>query len=102
MSDETKNNLIVPASAGLSRRALIRGGATLAAAGAIGGLTGFPVTQQPRAWAQDANTLNFWQFYAPGGDVKTQVDWFEKMVDDWNSRATTRGRSSITSSTTTT
>ncbi len=87
MSDETKRELIIPASAGLSRRSLIRGGATLAAAGAIGGLTGFPVTRSIEAWAQDANTLHFWQFYAPGGDVQTQVDWFVKMADDWNKQS---------------
>ena len=28
--------------------------------------------------------LKFWQFYAPGGQVKPQVAWFEKAVADWN------------------
>ncbi len=33
--------------------------------------------------AQDA-PLKFWQFYAPGGQVATQVAWFEKTIADWN------------------
>jgi multiple sugar transport system substrate-binding protein len=28
--------------------------------------------------------LKFWQFYAPGGSVKPQVDWFIQTVEDWN------------------
>ena len=41
------------------------------------------------AFGQD-NLLHFWQFYAPGGDVKTQVDWFMKMADDWNKQSETK------------
>lgn len=61
---------------GWSRRSILKAGTALAATAGIGGL---PM----RAFGQD-NTLSFWQFYAPDGDVKTQVDWFVKMVDDWN------------------
>jgi len=66
--------------AGWSRRSILKGGATLAAAG----ITGFPFVNRLSARAADAQTLNFWNFYAPGGDVKTQVDWFTKMVADYN------------------
>ena len=30
------------------------------------------------------DALSFWQFYAPGGDVPGQVDWFTGLVDAWN------------------
>ena len=61
---------------GWSRRSILKGGAALGAAGLTLPFAG-------KAFAQD-NTLSFWQFYAPGGDVKPQVDWFVKMVADWN------------------
>jgi multiple sugar transport system substrate-binding protein len=61
---------------GWSRRSILKGGAALTA----GALAGGPIG---RAFAQD-NTLHFWNFYAPDGEVKTQVDWWLKMADDWN------------------
>jgi len=61
---------------GWSRRSILKGGAALGAAGLTMPFMG-------KAFAQD-NTLSFWQFYAPGGDVKPQVDWFVKMEADWN------------------
>ena len=64
--------------AGWNRRAILKGGAALAGAS----VAGLPLIGS--AFGQDANTLSFWQFYAPGGDVKPQVDWFVKMVEDWN------------------
>src|SRR5690606_19270704 len=48
---------------------------------AAAGLTGLPMTGT--AFGQD-NALSFWQFYAPDGEVKPQVEWFVKMVNDWN------------------
>lgn len=60
-----------------SRRSILKGGAALGA-----GLAGLPLLGRS-AFAQDG-ALSFWQFYAPGGEVKTQVDWFVKMVDDYN------------------
>ncbi|WP_309082944.1 sugar ABC transporter substrate-binding protein [Chelativorans sp.] len=65
--------------AGLSRRKLLAGGAALTA----GGLTGFPFINRMALRAQDA-PLQFWQFYAPGGQVAPQVEWFEKAIADWN------------------
>jgi multiple sugar transport system substrate-binding protein len=62
---------------GWTRRSILKGGAALGAAG----LAGLPMVGN--AFGQD-DSLHFWQFYAPGGDVKTQVDWFTKMVDDYN------------------
>lgn len=76
MTDTTTRKLL---SAGLNRRRLIHGSAIFAAAG----LTGFPFINRMAVRAQAA-PLKFWQFYAPGGDVKPQVQWFEKMVADWN------------------
>ncbi|MGI6856258.1 ABC transporter substrate-binding protein [Mesorhizobium sp. 1B3] len=68
---------------GISRRRLLVNGASFAAAGALGGITGFPFINRMAVRAQDA-PLKFWQFYAPGGQVPSQVAWFEKTVADWN------------------
>jgi multiple sugar transport system substrate-binding protein len=69
---------------GWSRRSVLRGAGALGAAG----VAGLPMIGN--AFGQDNNTLHFWQFYAPGGDVKTQVDWFVKMADDWNKQSETK------------
>ncbi len=84
MSDETKSGpkLILPTNS-LSRRRVLQRGTAFAAAGAIGGLTGFPFINKMAVRAQET-PLKFWQFYAPGGEVAPQVAWFEKMVADWN------------------
>ena len=66
-------------TAGVSRRSLLAGTAALAA----GTVTGFPFINRMAVRAQDA-PLKFWQFYAPGGQVASQVAWFEKTVADWN------------------
>ncbi len=68
-----------PVLASLSRRKLLAGGAALAA----GSVSGLPFVNRLAVRAQGA-PLKFWQFYAPGGDVKPQVAWFEKTVKDWN------------------
>ncbi len=61
----------------LSRRTMFKGGAAGASAFA------FPTFfSSSRARAQE--TLSFWQFYAPGGQVATQGSWFEEMVNAWN------------------
>jgi multiple sugar transport system substrate-binding protein len=78
MTDHRKTER-TPLLTGVNRRRLIQGGATFAAAG----LTGFPFINKMAVRAQDA-PLKFWQFYAPGGQVATQVAWFEKTVADWN------------------
>ncbi len=41
-----------------------------------------------RASAQ--KKLSFWQFYAPGGQVSTQVQWFEDTVKAWNDQNETQ------------
>ncbi len=74
MSLETK------APAGWSRRAILKSGAALGA-----GLAAAPFLGRS-AFAQ-SDTLQFWQFYAPGGSEKTQVDWFVKMADAWNAQS---------------
>ncbi len=67
---------------GWSRRSVLKAGTALAAGA---GLAGLPF----RAFGQD-DALHFWQFYAPDGPVKPQVDWFTKMVDDWNAKSETK------------
>lgn len=65
-----------------TRRGVLKGGAILAA-GAVAGLSGFPYISRMAVRAQGA-PLKFWQFYAPGGTVPSQVEWFEKAVAAWN------------------
>jgi multiple sugar transport system substrate-binding protein len=62
---------------GPNRRSVLATGAA-----AIGGaaISGFPYIS--RAYA--AQTLKFWQFYAPGGGVAPQAKWFEDTVKAWN------------------
>src|SRR5271156_4772786 len=59
---------------GPSRRSVLATGAAATA------LSGFPYISRARA----AQTLKFWQFYAPGGGVATQDKWFEDVVKGWN------------------
>jgi multiple sugar transport system substrate-binding protein len=73
-------------SAGVSRRSFLKRSAGFAAAGALGGLAA-PFVNRGRARAADKEPLHFWQFYAPGGQPKSQADWFVKMVDDWNKQS---------------
>ena len=69
---------------GFSRRAILKGGAALGAAG----LAGLPMTRG--AFAQ-SKTLNFWNFYAPGGQQpQAQIDWWTKMASDWNANNDTK------------
>jgi len=68
-------------SPGLNRRSLIKVGA-----GAAGGLGLFGPSALPlinrRSAAAQGETLKFWQFYAPGGQVASQATWFENCVAD--------------------
>lgn len=66
----------------VTRRGVLAGGTALAA-GLVGGVTGFPFINRTEARAQGA-PLKFWQFYAPGGDVPAQTQWFIDCVADWN------------------
>ena len=59
---------------GLNRREVFAAGAAAAA------VTGFPYISRGYA----AQTLKFWQFYAPGGGVPSQDKWFEDVVKSWN------------------
>src|SRR5579863_7881398 len=69
-SSETRSVL----RSGPSRRSVLATGAAATA------LSGFPYISRARA----AQTLKFWQFYAPGGGVATQDKWFEAVVKGWN------------------
>lgn len=79
MTDDRKTTRTLTTAPGPNRRTMLAGGAALAA----GGITGFPFINRMAVRAQDA-PLKFWQFYAPGGQVATQVAWFEKTIADWN------------------
>ena len=59
---------------GLNRRQVLAAGVTGAA------IIGFPYVSRGLA----AQTLKFWQFYAPGGGVPSQDKWYEDVVKDWN------------------
>src|SRR6202522_3415530 len=69
-SSETRSVL----RSGPSRRSVLATGAAATA------LSGFPYGSRARA----AQSLKFWQFYAPGGGVATQDKWFEDVVKGWN------------------
>ncbi len=59
--------------------------------GALVGALAMPYSFTRRASArQDNRPLQFWQFYAPGGDVGTQAQWFEDAVAAWNEQNETQ------------
>ena len=59
---------------GPSRRSVLATGAAATA------LSGFPYISR----GLGAQSLKFWQFYAPGGGVATQDKWFEDVAKGWN------------------
>jgi multiple sugar transport system substrate-binding protein len=59
---------------GLTRRSVVATGAAAAA------ISGFPYVSRGFA----AQTLKFWQFYSPGGEVATQDKWFQDCIKGWN------------------
>lgn len=64
---------------GLTRRQfLATGGAAAGAVAAPALLTGCG------GGGSASGPLEFWQFYAPGGDVSEQATWFTDMVKAWN------------------
>ncbi len=75
---------------GITRRRFIQisgGSATALVAAACAPAAPVVPTEAPAAaqpTASPAATLKFWQFYAPGGGVKSQSTWFETMVKSWN------------------
>nr|WP_246330882.1 sugar ABC transporter substrate-binding protein [Saccharopolyspora hordei] len=34
--------------------------------------------------ARDPNEITFWNFYGPGGQQKSQSDWFVQLAEEWN------------------
>ena len=62
----------------ISRRTLLEVGASVA-------LSGFGCTSRRSA---DGAPLKFMQFYAPGGEIAAQDQWFVDMVDQWNASNT--------------
>jgi len=68
----------VDPSARLTRRRLLKQGTLLGGAAAM---AGFPAIIKARAAGAP---LSFWQFYAPGGAVPSQSQWFQDAVKSWN------------------
>lgn len=66
----------IPFATPISRRRLLEYGAAVAGAG-------FACTDRQRSSVSET-TLRFLQFYAPGGEVAGQAQWFVDMVDQWN------------------
>jgi multiple sugar transport system substrate-binding protein len=77
--------VILPTTQWSRRRVLQAGGAV--AAGALAGPT---IIRSSRSASAQAKTLSFWQFYSPGGQVKTQDDWFQTMIKSWNDQNDTK------------
>ena len=85
MTDNNATRSISGRGSRLTRRRLLARGASVGAAGLIGGVAGLPYLNRMTARAQGA-PLKFWQFYAPGGQVATQTSWFEDCVAGWNAQ----------------
>lgn len=66
----------------VSRRTVVKTGA--AAAGAALTMPYF------FSRASAATSLKFWQFYAPGGGVKSQTQWWQDMAKAWNDKNETK------------
>ncbi|MGW1677841.1 ABC transporter substrate-binding protein [Saccharopolyspora sp. NPDC002376] len=60
---------------GISRRSFL--GGVGAAALATPALVGCGPTRDP-------NEITFWNFYGPGGQQKSQSDWFVQLAEEWN------------------
>jgi len=87
MSDSPRTatkSTVATTSRSISRRSLLHTSAGVAA-GTMGlfGPSALPLIGSRSASAQN-DTLKFWQFYAPGGAVASQNDWFEDCVNGWN------------------
>jgi multiple sugar transport system substrate-binding protein len=79
MASEKHNSCLKPtrAAKGLTRRSIL---AATGAGVASATISGFPFISRARA----ADSLTFWQFYAPGGRNAGQTTWFEQMAKAWN------------------
>lgn len=66
-----------------NRRSLIKAGAGISGGLGLFGPSALPLIS-PRSAVAQSDTLKFWQFYAPGGQVATQSKWFEDCVAGWN------------------
>ena len=68
----------------LSRRQVLQTAGAAGAAGSMGLFGPGPLPLISRGARAQSEPLQFWQFYAPDGQVDTQVAWFETMVASWN------------------
>jgi multiple sugar transport system substrate-binding protein len=69
---------------GITRRKFLARGAAFALAAAVTGPGLTVLSGCGGGGGSSSGPLKFWQFYAPGGDVKTQSKWFEDTVKGWN------------------
>jgi multiple sugar transport system substrate-binding protein len=67
----------------ISRGAFLAKGGAFAFAAAVTG-PGLTLLSGCGGGESSSGPLSFWQFYAPGGLVKTQDQWFVDTVDGWN------------------
>jgi multiple sugar transport system substrate-binding protein len=90
-TDDTGTSLWTPPGGRLSRRSFLTNTARLGLGALVAGSTGSLLSAcGSQGSSGTENTIDFWQWYAPqeGGSysVKTQNDWFNKLVNDWNAR----------------
>ena len=71
---------------GVTRRQFLAKGAAFSLAAAVtgSGLTILSGCGGGNGGSSSSKPLTFWQFYAPGGQVKPQAKWFEDTVKAWN------------------
>src|ERR1700757_5342240 len=66
----------------ITRRELLIGGGKVAVVAAVSSLfSPFNIYVK----GATPKTISFWQFYGPGGGSKMQDQWFQDMVNSWNS-----------------
>ena len=86
MSDAESTNEIRRAepTRSITRREVLKVGGSVATAAVAA-----PFVRRVGSAAQ-GETLTFWQFYAPGGPVAVQAQWFEETVKGWNDQNQTK------------
>ncbi|WP_249124548.1 ABC transporter substrate-binding protein [Saccharopolyspora erythraea] len=67
--------MVTESGPGLSRRGFLRGVGAAAVTGPA--LVGCAPRRNPRE-------ISLWNFYGPGGQTKSQSDWFVQLAEDWN------------------
>lgn len=76
----------------ITRRKFLGRGAALSATAATtaSGLTVLSGCGGKGGTSNSSDELTFWQFYGPGGNVKSQSKWFEDVAKGWNKEHKTK------------